>query len=574
MTSYLGANRMSSFELGGSISRYSRAGTYLLVLTVSILMLGGTASIALTSGSGRSAPELASKASESFSPLQDIQAQATPTPGYSNGNFAYLAGALSPDNISPMTEAPCYNRVMSEVSFAASTNFGKPPLWVTFSFETVCYHTGGQATWTFGDGNVSTQNQPNGSIVVGGGPGTDYSWWNYTHPYLYVGAFEAQFSLTDGFGDKVVDSRNVYVSLVPSLFYSYYDEAGLIQKEITGSTYSIGLAEECVQNVTNYEYQTDLNLFDAKFALPSSTLSFIRLGNGPCNVNIPGSLAAFEPDLDIEWAHVAAPGAHIYVCIDTTVTVAGLEACDQYFYQNRNRTLDNTMLVSNSWSYCDEGLAVTTSGSPLCVNGWDPYNASLSSYRTAGMNVFSATGDWTPSACGTSNYDSATPYEIAVGGTTVGGVYSSGTYGSEKAWINDSKLWPQCTTGVGRNIQGYYGEMYGNSTTYSAPTWQNQVLGSHYRYYPDVSMDGNQSTGVPIVSGGSWYIVGGTSLGAPVWAGILDVLFQAMAPGLSGFAAPFLYSASAVACFHEILNPTGKSRDGLGTPDIGCLSAA
>ena len=61
-------------------------------------------------------------------------------------------------------------------------------------------------------------------------------------------------------------------------------------------------------------------------------------------------------------------------------------------------------------------------------------------------------------------------------------------------------------------------------------------------------------------------------MGSPIWAGILDMLFQAAAPGLSGFAAPFLYSHAS--CFQVILNGTTGPRDGLGTPNIGCLAAA
>ena len=53
-------------------------------------------------------------------------------------------------------------------------------------------------------------------------------------------------------------------------------------------------------------------------------------------------------------------------------------------------------------------------------------------------------------------------------------------------------------------------------------------------------------------------------------AGILDGTLPGVS-NLSGFAAPFLYNSTA--CFHGITNH-GGGVDGLGTPDVGCLSKA
>jgi kumamolisin len=69
----------------------------------------------------------------------------------------------------------------------------------------------------------------------------------------------------------------------------------------------------------------------------------------------------------------------------------------------------------------------------------------------------------------------------------------------------------------------------GQSAYENRPTYQNGVaymVGSQ-RGVPDVSSDANPNTGVwvldTLVYGpGTWYIVGGTSVSSPTWAGIVN----------------------------------------------------
>jgi subtilase family serine protease len=454
------------------------------------------------------------------------------------------------------------------ILFRASPNFGDPPLHVSFSYETK-YGSGYSATWTFGDGNVSTQASPNGS--AGGGTAT-YQWWNYTHTYEYIGAFIPQIEVSNPTFHATAMTK-IYASFVPSLFYSYYNEASLIGNGITGSTYAIGLVEECsVASSSLSVFGSDLATFDTKFNLPSASLSL----GGPGASSCPNPYGPWSPetDLDIEWAHVAAPGAKIYVCFDNQGlgTANGLESCVQTFYQNRGPGPSswNTMIVSNSWAFCAYG------GESGCTNAVDPFGTSIwSPAESAGMNLFSGAGDYMPGYCVKANYPASNPYGIAVGGTTIVSVGPSGSYGSEEVWANGLQNPNWCTGPQGKAQIGIRGETDGTSPYYSAPSWQTPILGTSNRYFPDVSMIGDPNTGVPVFSQGSWIVEGGTSVGSPVWAGILDVLFQADAPGLSGFAAPWLYSVALTnpACFHAIGNGAG-ARDGLGTPDVGCLSTA
>ena len=93
-------------------------------------------------------------------------------------------------------------------------------------------------------------------------------------------------------------------------------------------------------------------------------------------------------------------------------------------------------------------------------------------------------------------------------------ITSSGTYQSETAWF-----W---------SGGGY-------SPDEPEPGYQSVVQTTGQRSTPDVAFDANPSTGVEIYetsprSGkGSWQVYGGTSLGAPAWAGIIAIVDQGRA---------------------------------------------
>jgi hypothetical protein len=447
------------------------------------------------------------------------------------------------------------------ISFRASPEYGNPPLRVLFSDETVGA-VGYSASWKFGDLNTSIQTSPNGSAGKGL---TTYQWWNYTHLYHYLGAFLPNVTVSNS-THYVSATTNVYASFVPSLFYSFYNESGLIAKGYNGSYSSIGLVEACLPAAYQDALVTNLKTFDTHFNLSSATVKFVYPGEG-CPVK-GTTWGVNETNLDIQWAHVAAPGARIYVCLAASFTVPVLESCDSWFYSNHVSTGVN--IVSNSWGFCaqEEGGYAAA-----CTNNTDPYAGVWNESNLAGMTLLASVGDTNPVGCDRGSYDAANPYGIAVGGTTITAVGPVGSYGSEERW-DTNVVAGYCPRIGGTMVTETKGETDGASWYYLPPSWQNStLLNTTHRYFPDISMVADPATGVPIVSWqGLWAIVGGDSIGAPIWAGILDMLFQAGAPHLSGFAGFFLYSAAAQACFHDYA--PGPTRDGLGTPDVGCLAGA
>jgi subtilase family serine protease len=210
-----------------------------------------------------------------------------------------------------------------------------------------------------------------------------------------------------------------------------------------------------------------------------------------------------------------------------------------------------------------------------------------------GQTMFSSTGD-TGSFCSVGNpngvpggvplveYPSASPYVVAVGGTTLWSQVD-GSYQGESAW----------NAGGGGISQFEY-----------SPYWQNGVqpasstpVGFTFRGVPDVSMDGDLQTGMIIYTAGTgWTTIGGTSLSSPLTAGVWARMLQAH-PGL-GYAAPALYHAFAtsnpgtkllgppptinVGGFHDVVSgangayaaaPNYDYTTGIGTLDVDALNA-
>lgn len=205
-----------------------------------------------------------------------------------------------------------------------------------------------------------------------------------------------------------------------------------------------------------------------------------------------------------------------------------------------------------------------------------------------GQTMFASSGD-TGSFCsvGTPNgvpagvpeveYPAASPYVVAVGGTTLV-TTAAGAYQGEVSW---------------------YAGGGGLSTFETAPAWESGVQpASALRGVPDVSMDGDPNTGMGIYTASTGATaIGGTSLSSPLAAGVWARLIQSH--GALGFAAPRLYrSFSATAAgtptlavppttphggFHDILAganglfttlPGYDYNTGLGTLDVSALNGA
>jgi xanthomonalisin len=148
-----------------------------------------------------------------------------------------------------------------------------------------------------------------------------------------------------------------------------------------------------------------------------------------------------------------------------------------------------------------------------------------------GQTFSVSSGDSGADECGdggtTPSQPASSPYVVAVGGTTLN---TSGT-----TW-NGETVW----SGTG-----------GSPSTFEPqPSWQNGVVPGSTRGVPDIAFDGDPNSGAVIVVNGSSEQVGGTSLSAPIFAGVWARMLAIKGTGL-GFAAPLLYQLPA-SDFHDV----------------------
>ena len=224
----------------------------------------------------------------------------------------------------------------------------------------------------------------------------------------------------------------------------------------------------------------DLAAFNARFGLPTSGFTkAIPQGTPTYDAGWAGEIA-----LDVEWAHAIAPAANILL----------VEAKSAQF---------SDLLAAVDYAVAHGANQVSMSFGGGDFSGETYYD---SHFNHPGVSFFASAGD---SGAGV-EYPAASPYVTAVGGTLVS-LDAAGNRVSEVAW-----------TGSGG----------GATANESKPSYQNGIFNGAGRGVPDVSYNADPNSGVLVYNssgGGSWYQVGGTSAGAPQWAGIAALINQGRA---------------------------------------------
>lgn len=286
----------------------------------------------------------------------------------------------------------------------------------------------------------------------------------------------------------------------------------------------------------------DLHLFDILFGLPDPRLTiYAPDGYAPFNINDPSkAIYAYETNLDVEWAHAIAPAAHI-------VLVLGRTAGDNSVYRATKFAIQHNLgsIISQSF-----GVSETVE-SPAYLAAT---HALFIQARAQNISVFAATGDTGTLAPIYSkrkahniialspgvNYPASDPLVTSVGGTSLNLAPSSGL---------------PCET-VWSNANGATGG--GFSRVFTRPAYQNGIpdIGAN-RGIPDISYSADPQRGVPIVitlhpDRPIIIPVGGTSAGAPQWAGITALGNQLLQKRL-GFLNPILYTRGKSPLFYHTI---------------------
>ncbi len=331
--------------------------------------------------------------------------------------------------------------------------------------------------------------------------------------------------------------------------------------------------------------QTDLQLADIRAFRTASGLP----QNDPQVILVPGSADPGtnsgdlgEADLDVEWSGAVAPAAQII------------------YVNSKNGAFDSLQYA------VDQNLAPVISVSyGACEQEFSTQDASMMSALGAqanaqGITIVAASGDTGAADCETHSSTTAIathglavdipaslPSVTGVGGTEFHETSTSWTstnntsngsamgYMSENAW-NDTTTELQLSSGGG-----------GRSKFYSKPSWQVAagVPADGMRDVPDVSMNasashdgylmctlGSCANGYRTSSGGLT-VVGGTSAGAPTFAGMIALINQVTNTS-QGNINPNLYRLATLApnAFHDVTSGSNQVPCLVGTTDCSISS--
>ncbi len=259
-----------------------------------------------------------------------------------------------------------------------------------------------------------------------------------------------------------------------------------------------------------------------------------------------------EAALDIEVVAGLAPGSsiHVYTGPNSTVGTNGNGPLDIY---DQMVTDDTVGVITTSWGQCEPMLSSTDLATERAI---------FQMAASQGQTVVAASGDSGSSDCySPPNNDFDThlavddpamqPDVTGVGGTSLSGFGPNAP--SEVAW------------GGGGSVQGAGGG--GNSSSVMAPAWQQvgpamlantsytcgPSSNSQCREVPDVSASSDGAHGDIIFFQGRWYIFGGTSMAAPLWAALVADVDQGCSPqSVAGAVNPSIYASGASAGFNDV----------------------
>jgi pseudomonalisin len=338
----------------------------------------------------------------------------------------------------------------------------------------------------------------------------------------------------------------------PQEYAGFYDFADLLAAKIDGSGQRIGIVGTAAVD------PSDIALFRSQFGLPPLDLEqAVRSDRPPPPPSQEGLLEAV---LDVTWSGAVAPGAGVVLAISSNALV------DAIGYLVGRTDVD---VISLS-----VGLLPSGQTRPFIKQARRLFKQAAAQ----GQTVLAASGDHgallrvKPKRRGINPF-ATSPFVVAVGGTTPSPIdpNDADAYGGEVVWQD------------GNDASG------GGRSSSPRPRWQR---GSPTRTVPDVALPA--AAVYPIPQGGRLMCcAGGTSAGAPAWAGLVALLNQQRGGARVGQLNPMLYDLGRAQqtggpkVFHDIVegsSTTPQARGfpakpgydlatGWGTPDVGVLFA-
>lgn len=342
--------------------------------------------------------------------------------------------------------------------------------------------------------------------------------------------------------------------------------------------------------------RSDLQIFDNLFGIPAPpSFKIVTMpGTPPFNPK-DGNMVGWTAEiaLDVEWAHAMAPAASI-------VLVAAASNSDQDLIDGLNFAIDNRLGSVISMSFGESEIFLANPDGLDIVNAWQTaferaQDRHITLFVSSGDQGVDTQGFGTPSA----SFPSTSSLVVSVGGTnlrfgTATNANINGTYQFEQVWDD-----PFDNNNIAADTFGAGGG--GMSFLIGQPDYQqdnvpkavNKTLHG-FRGVPDVAYNAGVAGGVIVHWGvanpspNAFFLFGGTSAGAPQWAGIVADINSGLRRPV-GFINKRLYKLGSqgrlTSLFHDITignngfdgvpgfpaTPGYDLSTGWGTPNFGQL---
>ncbi len=284
----------------------------------------------------------------------------------------------------------------------------------------------------------------------------------------------------------------------------------------------------------------DLASFDAYFDLPPPPSFRVIQPTGkvpPFSASNDNRIGwAEETTLDVEWAHVMAPGASIVLVETPTSENEGtsgfpqIVAAEKYVLRHRIGQVISQSFAATEQTFSSKEAVLRLRGAYTMAARDHVTVLAASGDDGATSPTYNMRSLYTTRAV---SWPASDPLVTAVGGTQLN-LSASGSILSDVAW---------------RGSGG------GMSILFRRPSYQygvRNVTGDH-RGVPDISMDASCASAVAIYtsfgdSGASWNAICGTSLATPLFAGIVALADQVAGHGRPhglGLINPAIYQMEA-----------------------------
>ncbi len=254
---------------------------------------------------------------------------------------------------------------------------------------------------------------------------------------------------------------------------------------------------------------SDLNNYSAYFGLPGLVNCPVAGGtvNSPCFQKVNQNGGSTYPSVNSGWS--------LEIALDVEVAHAICQNCNILLVEANSNSFTNLMAAVDRARL----MGATVISNSYGGSEFSGESAYDSHFNYPGIAFTFSSGD---SGYGT-QYPASSPYVTAVGGTTLN--LAGNSYVSESAW-----------NGAGSGCSSYEPQ----------PAFQSSLglVGCANRMVADVAADANPSTGAAVYDSvryqgkNGWFKVGGTSLAAPLVAGVY-ALAGGVSAGVTGNSLPY-----------------------------------